>query len=96
MTFWLEPWGALRYLLLQAHPHISLLQKLEEMEVQNHRRYRVLFTKKPLGLLIQTTRPARVLHVSPGYPGELSGVHEGFVLVEINDQPVDAETWYAV
>lgn len=62
--------------------------------VPDPHRYRVMVTKKPFGMNIQVHVAPRVVEVLPGFPAEAAGVREGFVLKEINEQPVDAVTWF--
>merc|ERR1712032_387019 len=51
--------------------------------------------KKPFGMNIQVFKLPRVVEVLPGYPAEKAGVKKGFVLVEVNGQPVDAQKFQA-
>lgn len=57
-------------------------------------RYRVMVTKKPYGMNVQVNKVPRVIEVLPGFPAEAAGVRRGFVLTEVNDVAVDAETWF--
>lgn len=57
-------------------------------------RFRVMVVKKPFGMNIQVHVAPRVVEVLPGFPAEAAGVREGFVLTELNDQRVDAVTWF--
>merc|ERR1712228_324007 len=49
--------------------------------------------KKPFGMNIQVFKLPRVVEVLPGYPAEKAGVKKGYVLIEVNDKPVDAQTF---
>jgi len=43
---------------------------------------------------VQVNVVPRVVEVLPGYPAEAAGIRRGFVLTEINDEPVDAKNWF--
>eukprot|EP00421_Protoceratium_reticulatum_P005553 CAMPEP_0168361864 /NCGR_PEP_ID=MMETSP0228-20121227/2883_1 /TAXON_ID=133427 /ORGANISM="Protoceratium reticulatum, Strain CCCM 535 (=CCMP 1889)" /LENGTH=433 /DNA_ID=CAMNT_0008374549 /DNA_START=24 /DNA_END=1321 /DNA_ORIENTATION=+ len=61
---------------------------------QDPHHYRVLVAQKPFGMNIQVHVAPRVVEVLPGYPAEAAGVRKGFVLIKVNERPVDAITWF--
>lgn len=67
---------------------------LHNAEVEDVHHYRVQVTKKPYGLNIQAFSEPRVVEVLPGYPGEAAGIRPSFVLTEVDDEPVNATTWF--
>lgn len=58
--------------------------------------FRVVVKERPFGMNVQTNTVPRVVEVLPGYPAEAAGVKAGYVLTAINDQPVDAHTWFDI
>ena len=69
------------------------------MEAGDQHGYRIMVTQVPLGMKIQWRRAlgrsvcAEVLEVLPGYPADVAGIREGYVLVKVNGQPIVWETW---
>jgi len=43
---------------------------------------------------VQANVVPRVIEVLPGFPAEAAGVRKGFVLTEVADEQVDANTWF--
>jgi S1-C subfamily serine protease len=59
-------------------------------------RYRTLVTQRPFGMNVQVNVLPRVVEVLPGSPAERAGVRRGFVLTEVNSEPVGASNWFDV
>lgn len=57
-------------------------------------RYRVMVHQRPYGMNVQVNVVPRVTEVLPGSPAEAAGVKAGFVLIEVNDKPVNGSTWF--
>jgi C-terminal processing protease CtpA/Prc len=62
--------------------------------LENEHDFRVVVRERPFGMNIQTHVVPRVAEILPGYPAEAAGVKVGWVLTHINDQAVDAHTWF--
>lgn len=56
--------------------------------------FRALVLKKPFGMNIQVNHLPRVIEVLPGFPAEAAGIKRGMVLTEVDNEPVEAHTWF--
>merc|ERR1719517_325914 len=78
---------------LTCTPHNHIKVGLGPLDQGPHR-FRVMVSKKPFGMNIQSNVVPRIVEILPGYPAEAAGLRKGFVLREVNEKPVSAETWF--
>jgi len=63
---------------------------------EDEHNFKVFVKERPFGMNVQSNVVPRVVEVLPGYPAEAAGVKAGFVLTAINDQKVDADSWFDI
>jgi len=78
---------------LNSTKHTGALAGKGALSNSTHR-YRVMVHQRPYGMNVQVNVVPRVIDVLPGSAAEAAGVKVGFVIIEVNDKPVNGSNWF--